>query len=218
MTINSESSADFIRANTALEAPPLVPEIKLHLASELYPLWHKTSDQLDDMGLPPPFWAFAWAGGQALARYILDNPDIVKDRRVLDFGSGSGIAAIAAALAGATHVAASDIDAYAIAAMEVNAKANGVDIDITDKDLTGNDDGWETVLAADVCYEQPMSGQVTAWLRSLAKRGADVFIGDPRRLYLPKEGLEQLAKYSVKTTTHLEDTDLLNAQVWRMVG
>ena len=115
-------------------------------------------------------------------------------------------------------MAASDIDAYAIAAMEVNAKANGVDIDITDKDLTGNDDGWETVLAADVCYEQPMSGQVTAWLRNLAKRGADVFIGDPRRLYLPKEGLEQLAKYSVKTTTHLEDTDLLNAQVWRMVG
>jgi predicted nicotinamide N-methyase len=216
MTGISESSADFIRANTALEPSPLVPEIKLHLASELYPLWHKTSDQLDDMGLPPPFWAFAWAGGQALARYILDNPDIVKDRRVLDFGSGSGIAAIAAALAGAAHVTASDIDAYAIAAMEVNAKANGVDIDITDEDLTGNDDSWETVLAADVCYEQPMSGQVTAWLHSLAKRGADVFIGDPRRLYLPKDGLEQLAKYSVKTTTHLEDTDLLNAQVWRV--
>ncbi len=213
-----ENKSNFIRTNTALEPPPLVPEIKLHLASEDYPLWHKTSDQLDDMGLPPPFWAFAWSGGQALARYIVDNPEIVRDKTVLDFGSGSGIAAIAAAKMGATKVTASDIDEYAIAALEVNAAANGVEIDITDEDLTGIDKGWETVLAADVCYEQPMSGAVTKWLRALAKSNTGVFIGDPRRLYLPKKGLEQLAKYSVKTTTHLEDTDLLNAQVWRMEG
>lgn len=211
-------SPDFIRENTALEAPPLVPEVRLHLASELYPLWHKTSDQLEEMGLPPPFWAFAWAGGQALARYIFDHPETVAGRKVLDFGSGSGIVAIAAAKASAAEVTASDIDAYAIAAMEVNAAANGVEIAITDKDLTGSDEDWQTVLAADVCYEQPMSGAVTDWLRTLAKRGVDVFIGDPRRIYLPKDGLEQLAKYSVKTMTHLEDTDLLNAQVWRVMG
>lgn len=212
------ASAAFIRENTALEAPPLVPELRLHLASELYPLWHKTSDQLEEMGLPPPFWAFAWAGGQALARYIFDNPETVAGRRVLDFGSGSGIVAIAAAKAGAAHVTASDIDAYAIAAMEENAAANGVEIEITDEDLTGSDADWQTVLAADVCYEQPMSGAVTDWLRQLARAGTEVYIGDPRRMYLPKEGLEQRAKYSVKTTTHLEDTDLLNAQVWRVVG
>ncbi|HAA93888.1 MAG: nicotinamide N-methylase [Rhodospirillaceae bacterium] len=213
-----KSSPDFIRENTALESPPLVPEIELHLANEGYPLWQKTSDQLEEMGLPPPFWAFAWAGGQALARYIFDNPELVADRKVLDFGSGSGIVAIAAAKAGASHVTASDIDAYAIAAMEVNAAANEVEFEITDDDLTGTECLWDTVLAADVCYEQPMSGTVTDWLRALAKHGADVLIGDPRRMYLPKDGLEQLAKYSVKTKTHLEDTDLLNAQVWRVVA
>jgi predicted nicotinamide N-methyase len=208
----------FIRDNTALEAPPLVPELTLHLASELYPLWHKTADELDEIGLPPPFWAFAWAGGQALARYILDNPETVAGKSVLDFGSGSGIVAIAAVQAGAANVTASDIDPYAIAAMAVNADANSVAYAITDEDLTGSDAGWDVVLAADVCYEQPMSGRVTDWLRVLAARGADVYIGDPRRMYLPREGLEQLAKYSVKTTTHLEDTDLVNAQVWRVLA
>lgn len=213
-TIDPQS---FVVANTLLQEPPLVPEIALHLASEVVPLWQATEEALSRMGLPPPFWAFAWAGGQALARYILDHPEVVAGKRVLDFASGCGIAAIAAAKAGAARVEASEIDAFALAALELNGEANGVEIATTGEDLIGRDEGWEVVLAGDICYERELAERVFAWLRALSARGAVVLIGDPRRTYLPQNGLERLISYSVKTSRELEDSDVRNASVWRVL-
>jgi predicted nicotinamide N-methyase len=208
--------AAFIRANTRLFAPRLVPEIGLYQADALVPLWRATEPDLAVLGLPPPYWAFAWAGGQALARYILDHPDTVAGKTVLDFGSGSGLGAIAAAAAGAGHVIAAEIDAFALTAIALNAEANGVTLEIAGADLIGRDDpGWQVVIAGDVCYEQPMAGNVTAWLRSLAGR-ALVMIGDPQRSYFPSDGLVLLARYAVETTIEIEDGDLRSAAVWRM--
>jgi len=210
--------AAFILANTAVEAPPLIPEIKLHLASEVVPLWQSTEAELAAAGMPPPFWAFAWAGGQALARYLLDHPEQVAGRRVLDFAAGSGLQGIAAALAGAARVEASEIDSFAVASIGLNAKLNGVDIGFAEGDLLGaSNPGWDLVLAGDVFYEGPMAGRVESWLRALAAAGTEVLIGDPGRTYLPKAGLERVIAYSVKTTRELEDTDLRNAVVWRVV-
>src|SRR3954447_24108729 len=149
--------AAFIRANTQILSPPLVPELRLHLAHEAVPLWIKTEEELGEIGLPPPFWAFAWAGGQALARYILDRPETVRGRRVLDFASGSGLVAIAAMKAGAAEGTASDIDSFAIAAMGLNAKANSVSINPLQADIVGQDQGWDTVLAGDICYERDLA-------------------------------------------------------------
>ena len=213
-TIDPQS---FVVANTLLQEPPLVPEIALHLASEVVPLWQATEEALSRMGLPPPFWAFAWAGGQALARYILDYPEVVAGKRVLDFASGCGIAAIAAAKAGAARVEASEIDAFALAALELNGEANAVEIAATGEDLIGRDEGWEVVLAGDICYERELAERVFAWLRVLSARGAVVLIGDPRRTYLPKDGLERVISYAVKTTRELEDSDVRNASVWRVL-
>ena len=142
-----KSARDFILANTSLQAPPHVPEIRLHLADEAHDLWHKTEEELATIGLPPPFWAFAWAGGQGVARYILDHPETVKDKTVLDFASGSGLVAIAAMQAGASSVLASDIDPFALPAIEINASANGVSVVPSLDDLIGKDDGWDVVLA-----------------------------------------------------------------------
>jgi len=207
----------FVRDNTVLQASPLVPEIKLHVADELVPIWHLTEEELDKSGLPPPFWAFAWAGGQALARYILDNPDHVRGKRVLDFATGSGIVAVAAKMAGAAHVEANDIDPFSCAATKLNAEANDVQVDVLPQNLIGCDNrGWEVILAGDICYEQPLAGRVEAWLRGLAKGGAEVLIGDPGRTYLPKQGMEKLVAYAVKTTRELEDTDVRNTSVWRI--
>lgn len=209
--------AAFIRANTRLFAPRLVPEIGLYQADALVPLWRATEPDLAVLGLPPPYWAFAWAGGQALARYLLDHPEIVAGRCVLDFGSGSGLGAIAAAKAGAAHVIAAEIDAFARTAIALNAAANGVSIEIVAADLVGTGDpAWQVVIAGDVCYEQPMAGKVAAWLRSMAGR-ALVLIGDPQRAYFPTEGLEFFARYAVETTIEIEDSDLRNAAVWRML-
>lgn len=216
MTVQDPSA--FVLANTAVEAPPLIPEIKLHLASEVVPLWHSTEAELATAGLPPPFWAFAWAGGQALARYLLDHPEQVAGRRVLDFAAGSGLQGIAGALAGAARVEASEIDAFARAAIGLNAKLNGVDITLLDGDLVETtNSGWDLVLAGDVFYEVPMAERVESWLRRLAAAGTEVLIGDPGRTYLPKAGLERVIAYGVKTTRELEDTDLRNAVVWRLV-
>jgi predicted nicotinamide N-methyase len=204
----------FIRANTALMTPPLVPEISLYLATEIVPIWRKTEEELAAEGVPPPFWAFAWAGGQALARYVLDHPENVRDRRVLDFASGSGLSAIAAMKAGARSVLASEIDRIAIAAMALNARANDVQIDSTLEDMVGRDEGWDTVIAGDVCYEREMSARVFAWLKTLAARGATVLVGDPGRNYLPKANLSELAVYDVKTTRELEDQEIRRTKVW----
>ena len=218
MTPSGAEAQAFVRANTRLETPSLLPEIKLHLASAALPLWQATEDQLRAQGLPPPFWAFAWAGGQALARYLLDHPEIAAEKRVLDFAAGSGVQGIAAALAGARAVAASEIDGFAIAALRLNAAANGVRLALLEADLVGQaNPGWDLVLAGDVCYERPMAERVFAWLRRLAGEGATVLLGDPGRSYLPREGLEKLAGYAVPTTRELEDTDLRNAGVWRVL-
>lgn len=206
----------FIRANTELLRPPLVPEIELHLASEIVPIWRKTEEELAAEGVPPPFWAFAWAGGQALARWVLDHPQTVRGRRVLDFASGSGLSAIAAAKAGATEVIANEIDRFAIAAITLNAKVNDVRVACVFDDLIGRDDGWETVIAGDVCYEREMSERVFAWLRALAARGATVLMGDPGRNYLPKGDLHELAVYDVQTTRELEDREVRRTKVWRV--
>ena len=209
--------AAFVLANTALEAPPLVPEIRLHLASEVVPLWQATEEQLTEQGLPPPYWAFAWAGGQALARYLLDHPEAVAGKRVLDFAAGSGLQGIAAARAGAAAVEAAEIDAFAAAAIRLNAALNGVEMAVTERDLIGARAGpWDVVLAGDVCYERPMAETVWAWLRALAGDGALVLLGDPGRTYLPKSGLERVIAYAVETSRELEDSDVRNAVVWRV--
>ena len=205
----------FIRAETRLLPVPHAPEILLHVADEATELWQKTEEELGEIGLPPPFWAFAWAGGQALARYILDHPEAVRGKRVLDFASGSGLVAIAAMRAGAAQVAACDIDAFAIAAIALNAEANGVTVSPVQADLVGQDGGWDAVLAGDICYERDLAARVTEWLISLSRRGATVLIGDPGRSYLPREQLDNLALYQVPVTRTLEDADIKKTGVWR---
>ncbi len=215
----TEDPHAFVRDNTAVERPPLVPEVALHLASEVVPLWQATEADLAESGLPPPFWAFAWAGGQALARFLLDRPDWVAGKRVLDFAAGSGVQGIAAALAGAARVEASEIDRFALAALALNAEANGVALELHDQDVVGlPNPGWEVVLAGDVCYERPMAARVGHWLGGLAEQGVTVLMGDPGRTYLPKSGLRRLARYAVQTTRELEDSDLRNAMVWQVTG
>lgn len=216
--VAARDPARFIRDNTLLHEPPLVPEVRLHLASEIVPIWQMTEEELEKTGLPPPFWAFAWAGGQALSRYILDNPGIVADRRVLDFGSGSGMIGIAAMKAGAASVLAADIDRFAVSAIALNAAVNEVAVAVTAEDIVGVENrGWDVVLVGDMCYERPLAERVEAWLRRLAGEGVTVLIGDPGRTYLPKSGLEKLTSYAVMTTRELEDTDVRNTSVWRVL-
>jgi predicted nicotinamide N-methyase len=205
----------FILAHTRLIAPPLTPELQLQLADEATDLWQKTEDELGRIGLPPPFWAFAWAGGQALARYILDHRELVAGRRVLDFASGSGLVAIAAAKAGAATVEASEIDEFALAAIALNAPQNDVSVKLRAGDLIGLDEGWDVVLAGDVSYQQDMAEAVTGWLAVLARRGAKVLIGDPWRSYLARQLLEPIAEYSVPTTRALEDAEIKRTGVFR---
>ena len=205
----------FILANTCVLPVPHAPEIKLHLADEATELWEKTEEELGLIGLPPPFWAFAWAGGQALARYILDHREIVAGRRVLDFAAGSGLVGIAAAMAGAARVEACEIDEFAIDAIVLNAALNGVAIASRLGDVVGSDDGWDVVLAGDVSYQKDMAEAATDWLAGLAKRGADVLIGDPGRTYLPRDRLRSIAEYRVAVTRALEDAEIKRTAVYR---
>jgi predicted nicotinamide N-methyase len=208
--------ADFVAANTRVQAPPLIPEIRLHLASEILPIWQMGEDLLAGRGLPPPYWAFAWAGGQALARHVLDHPEAVRGRRVLDFASGSGLVAIAAAMAGGAEVAAADIDPFALAAIHLNARVNRVDITTIDRDPVGRRlTGFDVVLAGDIFYEQPLAGRVCAWLCRLGQDGVGVLVGDPGRTYLPRDELVEIASYEVATTRELEDCALKRTGVWR---
>jgi predicted nicotinamide N-methyase len=207
----------FIRAHTRLLPVPHAPEISLHVADEATALWQKTEDELQEVGLDPPFWAFAWSGGQALARYVLDRPAVVEGRIVLDFASGSGLVAIAAARAGASAIVAADIDPFAAAAIRLNAEANCVSwpISVVLDDIVDSDDGWDTVLAGDICYQKDVAARVTAWLHRLSRRGATVLIGDPGRSYLPRADLIEVATYEVPTTRALEDADIKRSSVWR---
>lgn len=210
------SPAAFIRAETRPLPVPMVPEITLHLASEAVPIWQRTEEELGEMGLPPPFWAFAWAGGQALARHILDHPGLVRGRRVLDFASGSGLVAIAAVKAGASGVEAADIDRFAQAAIGLNAELNDVtNIAIAGTNLIGRDAGWDVVLAGDIAYERDLAEQVFSWLFTLSGRGAQVLIGDPGRSYLPRTKLEKLADYGVPVSRELEDCEIKRTAVWQ---
>jgi predicted nicotinamide N-methyase len=208
----------FIRRETAIASPPLVPEIRLHLATEITPIWQATETTLAHEGLPPPYWAFAWPGGQALARTILDDPSIVAGKRVLDFAAGSGLVAIAAAKAGAASVIAAEIDRFAAAAIALNAALNGVVVPVTLEDVVGEAGPWDLVLAGDVCYERPMAERVTAWLRSLVASGIEVMIGDPGRSYLPKSGLVEVARHRVPTSLELEDRTERETVIWRLLA
>ena len=197
-------AAAFLRAHTAPARAPLVPEFTLQLASEITPVWQATEDWLHRSGIAPPFWAFAWPGGQALARHVLDHPQTVAGRRVLDFAAGCGIAAIACARAGAALVEAAEIDPMAAAAIALNAAANGVAVAALTGDLVGTPGRWDFVICGDVCYEAPMTRHILPWLRGLA-RHAEVWVADPGRAYLPREGMAAFAHYLVPTTTELED-------------
>jgi predicted nicotinamide N-methyase len=210
-----DSFEDFIRANTAFASPPHVPEIGLHLADEAHNLWHRTEEELAEIGLPPPFWAFAWAGGQGLARYVLDNPLTVRGKSVLDLATGSGLVAIAAAKAGATDLVAADVDPFCSAAVRLNAAANGVSVAFEARDLVGEDIGFDVLLAGDVFYDRAFADRLIPWFSRLAIAGTTVLVGDPGRSYLPRERLTKLAEYQVPVTRALEDAEVKRTIVWR---
>jgi predicted nicotinamide N-methyase len=205
----------FVRDNTVATAPPLVPEITLFLAAEVVPLWRRTEEELAEMGVPPPYWAFAWAGGQALARYLLDNPAQVAGRRVLDIGSGSGLVAIAAARAGAASVTAADLDPFSLAAIRLNAAANGVTLAVTGEDLIGGPASFDLILVGDLFYERPLAERLLAWLTPLS---VPVLMGDPGRTYFPKAGVEKRAAYQVKVTRELEDREIRDTGVYALLS
>jgi predicted nicotinamide N-methyase len=230
-------SAQFIRANTELAAPPLVPEIDLHLATEVVPLWRKTEEELRAEGVPPPYWAFAWAGGQALARFVLDHRNVVAGKSVLDFGTGSGLVAIAAVKSGARVVVAADIDGFAAAAIGLNCWANGVScmlrnpspegpqmgrrgekIEIVTDDMIGRPCGWDVILVGDMCYERPLAERLLLWLHDCARHGAEVLLGDPGRAYFPAHNTVRLATYKVHTTRELEDREIRETSVYRLAA
>lgn len=206
----------FVRAQTRMAAPSLVPELRLHLATRATDLWEATEASLAQTGLPPPYWAFAWPGGQALARLLLDRPELARGKTVLDFAAGCGVAGIAAAKAGALRVAACEIDAFAAAAMELNAAANGVELDI--RLGTDTPAAAALVLAGDVFYEKPMAEQLWPWLQACARDGADVLVADPGRAYLPTAGLVEIARYDVPTDRDLEDRDVRTTRILRVVA
>ena len=210
--------AAFIRAHTRLLPVPHAPEIRLYVADEATALWQKTEDELGEIGLPPPFWAFAWAGGQALARYVLDHPEIVRGKKVLDFASGSGLVGIAAAMAGACNVEANDIDDFALAAMALNAAENGVAVTPCGGDIVGTLGEWDVVLAGDISYERDTAARVTDWLEGLAHSGVTVLVGDPGRSYLARDRLVELATYQVAVTRSLEDAAVKRSSVFGFRG
>ncbi len=211
------TAEDFIRAHTVIARAALVPEIALHLATEIAPIWQATESWLAERNIEPPFWAFAWPGGQALARCVLDDPARVAGKRVLDFAAGCGIAAIAAAQAGAALVEAAEIDPLALAAVRVNAALNGVAIATPDGDVVGAPCRWDVILAGDVCYEAPMTGHILPWLRAMAASGAVVLLADPGRAYLPREGLSAIAHFTVPTTLELEDRPQREVTIHRLL-
>ncbi|HYD98675.1 MAG TPA: 50S ribosomal protein L11 methyltransferase [Alphaproteobacteria bacterium] len=220
MTGPAIDHAAFIRANTELTAPPLVPELRLHLATEVTPLWHATEATLQRTNVPPPYWAFAWPGGRAMARLLLDRPELVAGRRVFDFAAGSAVGALAALRAGAAGAMAVDIDPFAIAAARLNAEANGLSgLELDDGDWIGDPlDGYDLIMAGDVCYERPLAERVAAWLKGLAASGRFVMLADPGRAYLPAEGLERVAAYTVPTSLDLEDRSSRETIVYRVRG
>jgi len=210
---------EFILAHTAVSSPPACPELRLHLASEVTPLWEATEAYLEKNNVPPPYWAFPWVGGQALARHILDNPSLVAGKSVLDFASGSGLVGIAAKMAGAAQVLATDIDKVALASIHLNMAENGVTIQASDHNVL--DDQycpWDVVVAGDVCYEKPMAETTFAWLRRCSAQGAKALMADPGRAYLPKTGLMRLSKITIACSLDLEDRTSREVGIYQIVG
>jgi predicted nicotinamide N-methyase len=205
----------FIRANTILTTARHVPEVRLHLATEITPIWQASEIWLAERNIDPPFWAFAWPGGQALARHVLDNPALVSGKRVLDFAAGGGVAAIACALAGAASVEASEIDPLALAAVRLNATVNHVEV-LPAGAVVGNACRWDLILCGDVCYEATMTDHIMPWLTGMA-RSAEVWIADPGRAYLPGSGLRPLASYRIETTLELEDRTSRDVGLYRVL-
>ena len=210
-------AADFIRTHTRIGTLPLVPELQLHLSDALTPLWQATEDWLDRHGLAPPYWAFAWAGGQALARYILDHPDRLAGRSVVDVAGGCGVAGLAAAMAGAGAVLAVDLDPMAAAATRLNAAVNGLEIRVQTADATAlSTPAADVVLAGDVFYERPMTDALLPWLRRQAGAGSLVLVGDPGRAYVPAAGVEAVTAYDVPVPLDLEDRPIRTTAVLRI--
>jgi predicted nicotinamide N-methyase len=206
----------FILTNTRHEPVPSARDIRLHLVNDLTPLWDAAKIEFGQLLIPPPYWGLAWSGGQAIARYVLDHPELVRAKHVLDFAAGSGIAAIAAAQSGAKRVSASDIDELAGAAINLNAKLNGVDIAVFTENFIGRDDVWDVILAGDICYEKPLAEDAVRWLRTLVRRGAVVLVGDPGRDYLPLHGLLRCADYEIEVPKSLATQVGRIATVWRV--
>ena len=208
----------FILDNTILGPTALVPEIRLHLADAVLALWEMTEVELQEKGVPPPYWAFAWPGGQAIARLLFDRPELVRGRHVLDLGAGGGIGAIAAAMAGAASVRANDIDRFALAAIQLNAAANGVIVESLGGDLLDRPaPACDIILAGDLCYERPMASRVLAWMRAASATGKLVILGDPGRSYAPADGLETIAEYTVPVSLDLEDREQRETTVWKVL-
>jgi predicted nicotinamide N-methyase len=212
----TDRHTEFVIANTVVTHAAAVPEIALHLSTEVTPLWQASEETLQQKDLPPPYWAFAWPGGQAFARLMLDKPELAQGRTILDFAAGSGIAAIAAAKSGTARVTASEIDAFALAALKLNSNLNDVKIDISDKDLLIDPPtGWNLILAGDVCYERPMASRVLAWLDLAVAAGIEVLVADPGRAYLPRGGLTELARYDIPTSLDLENRKMMTTVIYR---
>lgn len=207
-----------VRDNTRIEAPPLTPELSMHMATAITPLWQTTEAALQKSGIAPPYWAFAWPGSQALARLVLDNAALVNGRRVLDFAAGGGLVALACARMGANRVIAADIDPIAEVAQALNAKLNRVTVETTHHDLIGQAmREIDLVMAGDIFYERPLAARVLPWLRLLAKAGKRVLVGDPGRAYLPTSGVEPIATYTVATSVELEDQESKQTTVWKVL-
>ncbi len=211
------NARDFILTQTTVARAPLVPEIALHLATEITPIWQASEAFLAESGVEPPFWAFAWPGGQALARAVLDAPEMARGLRVLDFAAGCGIAAIAAAKSGAARVEAAEIDPIAAEAVRLNAALNGVGVDSLAEDVVGQPPRWDVILAGDVCYEAPMTAHILPWLRAMSAAGVRVLLADPGRAYLPREGLAPLSRHAVPTSLELEDRTLREVTIARLL-
>jgi predicted nicotinamide N-methyase len=214
-----ERARALVLSRTRLQSPPVVPELVLHLADDMDSAWASLQRELDDGDLPPPFWAFAWLGGQALARYVLDHPDEVRGRRVLDLATGSGLCGLAAARAGAGAVLAVDVDPVAVEATRLNAEANAVELDTRCVDLLdGPPPDVDVVLAGDVFYDAAMAERVQPWLLEARRAGAHVLVGDPGRHYLPRALLEQVGEVDVPTTRELEGVVLKRVRVYAFVA
>lgn len=206
----------FILANTSPKPCLNITHIKLYQTEEVHDLWQKTEAELNATNLPPPFWAFAWAGGEGLAQYVLEHPETVKNKTVLDFASGSGLVAIAAKMAGAKTVLANDIDPFAVEAIALNAKLNSVTLNITNKNIVGSTGIWDIILAGDIFYEKPMTEKLMKWLKTLTHRGINVLAGDPGRAYVPHNEVTEKACYQLTASKAIEDTEYKTIKIYEI--